>query len=507
MSCKVRIAFLLPLIAGVAFAQVENAADAAAGISVSSPVAPGSQAFVTDFVSGEPPSIGGAAVSIRPIGSSTAIPAQVVNAASQGITFLVPPDVPPGNAQLIFRQSGQLIQWTGITIAPSHLALYRVPVRAVNVNASGPATPNGLANPAQPGQAIEIFGTGLGAMPQAPPQVLLGGIPQKILYAGDASAETGVFQINFQISSGTPDGCYVPLTVIWGAGTASSYLSKTSDGMACHHPFHLSTTALQTLDMGGSVQTGLISMTTALNAPSSSRASRQENAVITFTGFQASEIANHFTPGPAQGCGGASSPGFFAYISGTSLQLGDTMTLQSASTTLKLTDTLFPQYSTTIPPSADAPLNSLPAPVIGGGLWTWSSSGASALPASSFNFNLAPPLQINGGAPVSIQPGQDQTITWYSGGFDSGAILQLSVSANDFAPPSVLCFAPAEAGTLTIPGSALAQFTSGGVGTLSASVYESGAAIPHANFILSDGTPLLMLVIRGSTDTRPVDFK
>ena len=47
----------------------------------------------------------------------------------------------------------------------------------------------------------------------------------------------GINQINFQIAPGTPDGCYLPLLVTWGAGAATSYLGKTSDGSPCQHPF------------------------------------------------------------------------------------------------------------------------------------------------------------------------------------------------------------------------------------------------------------------------------
>jgi uncharacterized protein (TIGR03437 family) len=492
--------------AALSFSQVQNAADASAGLSSSSPIAPGSLAFVTDYWSGTP-SIGGSSVSLRLVGSSALIPAQVENATSDGITFLVPPDAPIGNVQVIYKQAGQLTQWTGATIEPFHFVLYRDPVRAVGVNSSGAASPNGLANPAQPGQAVEIFATAPGVVPQTPPQVTVGGVAQSVLYFGSAGAEPGVIQINFQIAPGTPDGCYLPLNVIWGTASAFSYISKTSDGMPCHHPFGLSVSALNLLDQGMSLQTGMISMTTALTAVSADRASRQENASVTVQPLAASDIARYFTANSAQGCGAAPSGGFVGGFLGSGSQLGNTMTLRNATTTLTLASPNGFEYTTTIPPSGDAPLNALQAPIIGGGQWTWSSSGGSDLAASNFSFNLAPPIQINGGAPVSITSSQDQTISWNGTVYDSNAILQLSVSQILGLSPPIVCFAPAQDGALTIRANLLARFTIGGVGTLSVSVTESGAGIPAANFTLSDGSPLLMLVSRGSTDTRPVDFK
>ncbi len=51
-------------------------------------------------------------------------------------------------------------------------------------------------------------------------------------------------------------------------------------------------------------------------------------------------------------------------------QFPSSMTLQSGATTLQLPSAGGSEYSITIPPTADAPLNHLPAPVLGGGAWT-----------------------------------------------------------------------------------------------------------------------------------------
>jgi hypothetical protein len=438
----VRVAALLLLMAGISFAQVQNAADADAGVLGASAIAPASQAFVNDPVQGTPPALNGASVSIRPVGSATPIPAQVLSTSTTGIVFYVPPDTPFGSAQLIYNQTGQLTQSTGVLVASSHLALYRGSVKTMNVNASGPPTPNGLANPAQPGQTVEIQATGLSALPLFPPAVSLGGVSQSVVSAG--ANGTGLLKISIQISPDTPDGCYLPLTVTWGASTATSFISKTSDGMACHHPFGLSTQVLQTLDSGGTVETGLISISRALSAASADHASRSEQAVVIVSDFSAAQIAGYLTTNPAIGCGGpgGSAGSFISGLFGPG-QLGSTMTLQNGATTLQIPSGGGAEYSITIPPTADAPLNHLPAPVLGGGAWTWSSS------AGQFDFKLLPPVQINGGAPIRIQTDQSQTITWDGSGFDAGAIMQLSLSAGNFEPASITCFAAAQSGALT----------------------------------------------------------
>jgi hypothetical protein len=497
---SVRVAALFLLIAGTSFAQVQNAADADAGVYGASAITPGSLALVSDSLEWGTPQSNGAAVSIRPVGSATAIPAQVLSTNSAGILFYVPPDTPLGNAQLIYNLTGQLTQSASVSIVSSHLALYRGAVKAMNINASGPATANGLANPAQPGQTVEITATGLSIIPLLPPQVILGGVSQNVVHVGNDG--TGLLQIDFQITQDAPDGCYVPLTVAWGADTATSFISKTSDGMACHHPFGLSTHALQALDAGGTVKTALVSITRALSAASADHASRSEQAAVIISDSSAAVIDSYLTANTTTGCGvsGGSPGGFINDILG-GVQLGSTMTLQSGATTLQLPSEGGIEYSITIPATPDAPLNHLAAPVLGGGAWTLNFS------VGQFGFNLLPPVQINGGAPIRIQTGQNQKITWDGSGFDAGAIMQLSLSGGNFGPPSITCFAAAQGGALTIPGNLLQRFSPGGVGVVTASVDESGAWMPHANFQLSGAIPLLMLVFGASTDTRPVDFQ
>jgi hypothetical protein len=494
----VLIAALLLLMAGTSFAQVQNAADADAGMLGSSAITPGSQAFVSDSVGAAPIQISGASVAIRPVGSATPIPAQVLSASGSGLVFLVPLDTPLGNAQLIYNKPGQLTQSTSVSIVSSHLALFRGSVRPLNINASGSASENGLANPAQPGQTVQILATGLSLVPLFPPQVILGGVSQSVM--NTRADGTGLLQINIQISPDTPDGCYVPLTVAWGANTATSFISKTSDGMACHHPFGLPTQVLQTLDAGFTVETGAIGITRALSAASADHASRSEQAAVSIIYPSAAQVASYVIANPASSCGATVSGGLIGEFGGGS-QLGSTMTLQSGATTLQLLSGGGSEYSITIPATADAPLNHLPTPVLGGGAWTLNSS------AGQFSFNLLPPVQINGGAPIRIQTDRNQTITWAGSGFDAGAMMQLSLGAGNPGPPSITCFAAAQTGALTIPANLLARFTPGGVGVLTAAVDESGAWMPHANFQLSGGIPLLMLVFGGSTDTRPVDFQ
>jgi uncharacterized protein (TIGR03437 family) len=103
---------------------------------------------------------------------------------------------------------------------------------ALNVSPDGSVSRNSPSNSAAPGDFISLYGTGIGAPynPPAngdyvtgltplssPPGVVLGGnILQAVQFAGLAPFLVGVDQVNFQIPQGTPEGCAVPVSVLYG---------------------------------------------------------------------------------------------------------------------------------------------------------------------------------------------------------------------------------------------------------------------------------------------------
>ena len=485
-----RAAFILVLIAGACLAQVYNAADAGVGSSTTV-LAPGARAFVSYFSSSGAPG-NSAGVSLLPVNSTTPYPAQVLSQTASEITFVVPNNMPLGPAQIIYKPAGQATRWTSATIVPSSLSLYRTgpvgPLIAPIVDLRGSGVASGLTRPAQPGFGVELFASGLGATPPSQVQVTLGGVPQQVSYVGAPPQFPGINQINFIVAPGTPDGCYVPLVLTYGTQSFSSFLSKTSDGKPCHHPWGLPTQVLTTLDNGNAVETLDVLLATGIVAATSDRASRQESAQVLLTEMNAGQIASSFvgTAAAAQPCSRISLRGVaFSGFEG-SLPGGQ---LTNAAGTLTL------PY--TSPPAPDSALSSLPKPVIGPGPWTFNSSGG--LPPLMFQFTLPPPIQLSGSSPIVINRAQNPTITWNGSGYDAFATLQLTLQSA-FAP-GVSCTMPAAAGSVTIQANLLAQFSAGTSGVITATVNESGPGIPAASGLV------LGLALWSSTDTRPVDFQ
>jgi uncharacterized protein (TIGR03437 family) len=159
----------------------------------------------------------------------------------------------------------------------------------------GRASLNGLMHPAATGQAVVLWGTGLGPLPSgsdaAAPGVVdlsnnvmisVGGVLIKPFYAGRSPQFPGVDQINFYLPSSLPARCYVPMTVYLGelpsavlghpliisgpllvAGTLIESpsigappltLSVGTPDSACTSELGLSPAQIQRLDEGGTVR-------------------------------------------------------------------------------------------------------------------------------------------------------------------------------------------------------------------------------------------------------------
>ena len=495
-NSAVRWLIVLVAVATGCFAQsVQNAADVNNGVYTTGLV-PGSRAVVDySLVVANPPST--ATVSFLPAKSLSPVSAQVVSVDSSSIGFIVPPELPYGYAELIYKPGNLPTQWTPVTIIPANLSIFRKgtpgPLMALNLTpeADGGYHNNGLTHPAQPGEGVMIWGSGLGSAGVKEMEIMLGGVAQAVLYAGPTPGILGLNQINFQVASATPDGCYVPLVIKYGTLSTTSFLSKTSDGLPCKHPYGFSVSVMKLLDSGASIPVENLNLSSALNVPTSDRASRQESAQIFTTSWNASTLATNATqsvPNTAQ-CG-AIGPAFALsaiFDPGSTTKL----TLQNETTSLAL------PWST--PQPVEVALSSLSAGILTGGNW-----GLSNQPA--FQFTLAPVIQIGGGAPLVVDHTQAKTILWNGTDFDSTALVQLSLTGQG-GFPMIRCSAPGSQGSLTIPATLLAPFAAGGVGSLSATLTETGTGAPHYETTSGNGGPSLLLVNWSSSDTRPVDFQ
>jgi hypothetical protein len=324
-------------------------------------------------------------------------------------------------------------------------------------------------------------------------------------YAGPAPSSPGIDQINFAIAPGTPNGCYVPLTVKYGSQMLTSFLSKTADGSPCPHPLHLSLDDMKALDRGDPISVGQISVASNLVAATSGHASRQESVSVTLLNLWGAEqvAAYSMQANPAPGCVLAAAPvamvsGAFGALApasgGTPLQ---TMALSSGGRTVPLFSShIFGpnRADSNLPASPDAPLPKVPPPVLGAGQWTWSEPQPYGV--VNFSFALPAPIQLHT-VPGTLARGVDSTFTWNGVDFDTNTNVRLTI-AGVAQQPQVACNAPASAGAITVPRALLDQLGATAA-TVSATTSEPGPAAP------SGKAAYLMVVTPTSSDSRPVD--
>jgi uncharacterized protein (TIGR03437 family) len=141
---------------------------------------------------------------------------------------------------------GELSNTLNITLVPYAPALFTTSSQgtgqATALVGGSLAAPTGASpgsRPAQPGETVSVFCTGLGNVTNAPipgapalsdplshtigtPIVTLGGQRVSVTFSGLAPGFAGSYQVNIQIPSGAPSGSAVPMVLTIGGVTSNT---------------------------------------------------------------------------------------------------------------------------------------------------------------------------------------------------------------------------------------------------------------------------------------------
>jgi uncharacterized protein (TIGR03437 family) len=492
--------FRLPGTPGGGLAQGSLATAFGAGLGPAAGVSAGAYPLST--------TLGG--VSVRITQGSRTFDAYPVFVIEGQVNFLVPSTVPVGAAEVRVTYNGETSAAAPAQIVRSAPGIFTFSAggsaqRAVAQNyVSASETPVNLPDAsASPGQTLIVYGTGLGSISapdnQAPPagdlgagaiEVLVGGAPARVSYAGRSPCCAGLDQIVFELPANTPVGCSTPLVV--RAGDAYSNvgdISVSSRGGRCVEAITVGESGQVCLNGAGGQFTLYESFSQRLQAVEIPGIS--PNFVIA-SGAGYFVRVSGCAPVPALGLGSCSvstravganpaSPSPqptpelpTSTYTVTYLDAGSTLTLRTPAVEVPFLRSGV-AYSGRFPPFSVSD----PKPALTAGEYTFSSTGGRDLGAFSSTFSFAP-LRLtshsNGG---NFDASQPPTLRW-SGGEYARDYLNVSASlVDDRFVSTVQCLiAGGQAGSFTLPEWAWRQIPSFKTGYAYLSVFGASMLSP-----------------------------
>lgn len=192
------------------------------------------------------------------------------------INAVLPSSTPVGTGTITVTNSGGTSAGFPIKVVESAFGLLTFnygsgPVAGFNASNNGAYL--GLSAAANPGDVLELWGTGLGPVADDaaggpvndPAMVFIGGVAVTPQYHG-RSSYTGLDQINVEVPTGAT-GCYVSVVIETGNFVSNfGTLPVAANGRTCSDPDNpLTATVLDKLSQTGSLNLGLISVSQLIN--------------------------------------------------------------------------------------------------------------------------------------------------------------------------------------------------------------------------------------------------
>jgi uncharacterized protein (TIGR03437 family) len=426
-------------------------------------------------------------VSVQPEGSTQVFACLVLTAGLDRVWTVLPVEVPPGAARITLAINGEVFPSTPVTLAVSAPALFSVNqfsggagALAQNLDSLGAPSLNRLTNPALAGEYVTLWGTGLGNLTTGDVTVELAGEPIPAYFAGHSPGLPGMDQVNFRIPADAFDGCYVPV-ILRAAGIVSNpvTIAKASAAGACTHPLGLSASDLKTLDDGGSISFGSVSISGGITVPldpTDRGYYRYDSVIGRFGQLSAPDIAllaQPQSPDPgypacqiASGARYGISVGFFIGGGG---RAGRLLLTGPAGQQLAVIGYDGQYFGGTGPAgSANSP-DQLPPPFFSAGTWLLSVTGDTVVNGFQQALQLPPELTwTNRASLTTISRASDTAITWDPAGYSATDIAYITLTGGGLS--EVGCLARATSGGVTLGRSLLGQLAPTSDGLLSVNI-------------------------------------
>jgi uncharacterized protein (TIGR03437 family) len=199
--------------------------------------------------------LGGVSISVSAPGGTPVAAIPLYVSATQ-INAIMPSTAPLGAASVVVTFNGRAGNPAPVQIVNASFGVFTAnqtgygPGIATNFNSAVSEPINTPTVAAKLGQAVTLWGTGLGPVPYAdniapkpgnlPTQteVFVGGQVATIAYSGRSPCCSAVDQIVFTVPQNAPTGCWVPIQVRTGGITVSNTITMaiSADGSPCSDP-------------------------------------------------------------------------------------------------------------------------------------------------------------------------------------------------------------------------------------------------------------------------------
>jgi uncharacterized protein (TIGR03437 family) len=420
------------------------------------------------------------------VGSTTVSALMYYTSAAQ-IAALLPSNTPTGAGTITVTYNGQTSPTARFAVVSNNLGIFTIDSSGQGAGiltyadyslvspskATGCGGPNTTCGAANPGDALILWGTGLGKisgddasgaglgqnMPNLPLKVWIGGVQANVLYQGRSGCCVGEDQIVFTVPDNVPTGCAVPLLVEVTPNItqiSNNVLIPIAKGSRDCTPVDAGLAAagaakLQQVLAAGTFNLGAIELDHFLNDSGSGFADLAQMNFVKSTQAPGNPLfaATGFDSKPLGTCiamlglgGGDNGLGTLTPLDGGSQFVikgpGGSMTVTAA--------------------TGDKPVLSSAGTFLTPGNYTITGTGGKDVGAftATLNVPISPTLTSPSSATgLTVSRGKGMTVTWNPNGSTGHVELVLGSYVDPNTGSSVVCTAPASAGTFTIPSQML----------------------------------------------------
>ena len=432
-----------------------------------------------------PSSQGLAGTSMQVTVGATTVDCLMLYVTATQVAAVLPSSTPVGSGTLRVTFNGQASSPAPVTVVRSSFGIFSLnqagngPGVIQNYNSATDAPVNTIAETARPGQAVILWGTGLGPVSgneAAGPlpgeltsinvKVWVGVLEATVTYRGRSECCVGIDQIKFIMPAGVT-GCYVPVAVQI-ENVISNYVSMavSSDGSVCSDPYGIPKADLEAAQQRGTFRLGAIGLSRLIAHLGEGVEFTTDTGGGTFMRWDDFSRFVQFQGGPGAITLPLGMCTVYSYLeggsqkdpaNGTGIDAGTALNVSGPRGNRQLTRPLPAEFPGTYGGILSDPLNPLAGGYLEPGSYTINNGSGGTVGPFQVSQTLPQTLQwLNESSLTAVNRAQGVQVTWSAA--DPGGVVQiqgLATDASNTVTGGFICLERASAGSFTVPSAVL----------------------------------------------------